>query len=186
MRGARPLVHRRPEADAGQRQHLGHALGDRARPERPDALDVGGRAVPLAAVGAGPQGVRARGGRQLPRREGPVARELRRPVPALTIAFTGRCGASRPGPSAGTPPLRAPWAARAQRGSVDVVVANAGRGEQATLAEATPEHFDRIFSVNARGAFFTVQKALPLLNDNGSITQDDPDAVGSSSSAPPA
>lgn len=55
------------------------------------------------------------------------------------------------------------------RGSVDVVVANAGRGEQATLAEATPEHFDRIFSVNARGTFFTVQKALPLLNDNGSI-----------------
>lgn len=55
------------------------------------------------------------------------------------------------------------------RGSVDVVVANAGRGEQATLAEATPEHFDRVFSVNARGTFFTVQKALPLLNDNGSI-----------------
>ena len=55
------------------------------------------------------------------------------------------------------------------RGSVDVVVANAGRGEQATLAEATPEHFDRIFCINARGTFFTVQKALPLLNDNGSI-----------------
>ncbi|GGN23281.1 SDR family NAD(P)-dependent oxidoreductase [Streptomyces fuscichromogenes] len=56
-----------------------------------------------------------------------------------------------------------------ERGSVDVIVANAGRGEQATLAQATPEHFDRIFSVNVRGTFFTVQKALPLLNDNGSI-----------------
>lgn len=56
-----------------------------------------------------------------------------------------------------------------ERGGVDVIVANAGRGEQSTLAEATPEHFDRLFSVNARGTFFTVQKALPLLNDNGSI-----------------
>ncbi|WP_427921553.1 SDR family NAD(P)-dependent oxidoreductase [Streptomyces sp. cg40] len=56
-----------------------------------------------------------------------------------------------------------------ERGGVDVVVANAGHGEQATLAEATPEHFDRLFSVNARGTFFTVQKALPLLNDNASI-----------------
>ncbi|MFI1030199.1 SDR family NAD(P)-dependent oxidoreductase [Streptomyces sp. NPDC020951] len=58
---------------------------------------------------------------------------------------------------------------REERGSVDVLVANAGRGEQATLAEATPDHFDRIFAINARGTFFTVQKALPLLNDNGSI-----------------
>lgn len=56
-----------------------------------------------------------------------------------------------------------------ERGSVDVIVANAGHGEQATLAQATPEHFDRIFAVNARGTFFTVQKALRLLNDNGSV-----------------
>ncbi|MGW0655376.1 SDR family NAD(P)-dependent oxidoreductase [Streptomyces umbrinus] len=56
-----------------------------------------------------------------------------------------------------------------ERGGVDIVVADAGRGEQATLAQATPEHFDRLFSVNARGTFFTVQKALPLLNDNGSV-----------------
>ncbi|MFJ8113187.1 SDR family NAD(P)-dependent oxidoreductase [Streptomyces sp. NPDC096132] len=56
-----------------------------------------------------------------------------------------------------------------EQGGLDVLVANAGRGEQATLTEATPEHFDRVFSVNARGTFFTVQKALPLLNDNGSV-----------------
>ncbi|GAA3767672.1 hypothetical protein GCM10023083_01460 [Streptomyces phyllanthi] len=56
-----------------------------------------------------------------------------------------------------------------ERGGVDILVANAGRGEQATLAQATPEHFDRLFSVNARGTFFAVQKALPLLNDNGSV-----------------
>ncbi|MFF3378668.1 SDR family NAD(P)-dependent oxidoreductase [Streptomyces sp. NPDC002680] len=56
-----------------------------------------------------------------------------------------------------------------ERGGVDIVVANAGHGEQSTLARATPEHFDRLFSVNVRGTFFTVQKALPLLNDNGSV-----------------
>ncbi|MFC4008618.1 SDR family NAD(P)-dependent oxidoreductase [Nonomuraea purpurea] len=56
-----------------------------------------------------------------------------------------------------------------EKGSVDVIVANAAHGEQATLAQATPEHFDRVFSVTARGTFFTVQKALPLLNDNGSV-----------------
>jgi NAD(P)-dependent dehydrogenase (short-subunit alcohol dehydrogenase family) len=38
-----------------------------------------------------------------------------------------------------------------------------------TLAEATPEHFDKTFGVNARGTFFTVQKALPLLNDGASV-----------------
>jgi NAD(P)-dependent dehydrogenase (short-subunit alcohol dehydrogenase family) len=34
---------------------------------------------------------------------------------------------------------------------------------------STPEHFDKTFNINARGAFFTVQKALPLMTDGGSI-----------------
>jgi NAD(P)-dependent dehydrogenase (short-subunit alcohol dehydrogenase family) len=58
--------------------------------------------------------------------------------------------------------------ASAGRG-VDVVVANAGVVELATTAQATPEHFDKTFGVNARGTFFTVQKALPLLNDAGAV-----------------
>lgn len=58
---------------------------------------------------------------------------------------------------------------RQERGSVDVIVANAAFVELATLAEATPEHFDTTFGTNARGTFFTVQKALPLLNDGGSV-----------------
>jgi NAD(P)-dependent dehydrogenase (short-subunit alcohol dehydrogenase family) len=33
----------------------------------------------------------------------------------------------------------------------------------------TPEHFDKTFAINARGAFFTVQKAVPLMHDGGSI-----------------
>jgi NAD(P)-dependent dehydrogenase (short-subunit alcohol dehydrogenase family) len=52
---------------------------------------------------------------------------------------------------------------------IDVVFANAGLGEFAALGSVTEEHFDKLFSVNVKGALFTVQKALPLLNDGGSI-----------------
>jgi NAD(P)-dependent dehydrogenase (short-subunit alcohol dehydrogenase family) len=52
---------------------------------------------------------------------------------------------------------------------IDVVVANAAFVELAPINTVTPEHFDRTFDTNARGAFFTVQKALPLMNDGGSI-----------------
>lgn len=52
---------------------------------------------------------------------------------------------------------------------LDVVFANAGGGEFAALDELTPEGFDRTFMTNVRGTVFTVQKALPLLNDSASI-----------------
>jgi NAD(P)-dependent dehydrogenase (short-subunit alcohol dehydrogenase family) len=52
---------------------------------------------------------------------------------------------------------------------IDIVFANAGFGEFASLGSITEEHFDRLFNVNVKGALFTVQKALPLLNDGGSI-----------------
>ena len=52
---------------------------------------------------------------------------------------------------------------------IDIVFANAGFAEFASLGSITEEHFDRLFSVNVKGALFTVQKALPLLNDGGSI-----------------
>ena len=55
------------------------------------------------------------------------------------------------------------------KGRIDVLVANAGIGELAATAEATPEHFDKIFAVNVRGVYFTVQKALNLIRDGGSI-----------------
>jgi NAD(P)-dependent dehydrogenase (short-subunit alcohol dehydrogenase family) len=60
-------------------------------------------------------------------------------------------------------------AVRRERGSIDVLWASAGAGEQGRLGDITPEHFDAAFAVNARGTLFTVQKALPLLNDGGSI-----------------
>jgi NAD(P)-dependent dehydrogenase (short-subunit alcohol dehydrogenase family) len=56
-----------------------------------------------------------------------------------------------------------------EKGAVDVLWASAGTGEQSRLGEITEEHFDAAFSLNARGTLFTVQKALPLFNDGGSI-----------------
>jgi NAD(P)-dependent dehydrogenase (short-subunit alcohol dehydrogenase family) len=55
------------------------------------------------------------------------------------------------------------------KGRLDIVFANAGLGEFAPLGSITEEHFDRLFNTNVKGALFTVQKALPLLNDGGSI-----------------
>jgi NAD(P)-dependent dehydrogenase (short-subunit alcohol dehydrogenase family) len=55
------------------------------------------------------------------------------------------------------------------RGRVDIIVANAGLGEFVPLEAVTEEHFDKTFNINVKGALFTVQKALPLLNDGGSI-----------------
>jgi NAD(P)-dependent dehydrogenase (short-subunit alcohol dehydrogenase family) len=56
-----------------------------------------------------------------------------------------------------------------KKGRVDVVFANAGIGALAPLGEITEEHFDKIFDINVRGLLFTVQKALPLIPDGGSI-----------------
>lgn len=58
---------------------------------------------------------------------------------------------------------------RREKGAIDVVWASAGMGEQAKLGEITEEHFHAAFWLNARGTLFTVQKALPLLHDGGSI-----------------
>src|ERR1700753_4174712 len=56
-----------------------------------------------------------------------------------------------------------------EQGAVDVLWASAGMGEQSSLGEITEEHFDAAFALNARGTLFTVQKALPLFSDGGSI-----------------
>lgn len=56
-----------------------------------------------------------------------------------------------------------------KHGHIDVLFANAGAGTIAPLAVATEPHFDQTFDVNVKGLFFTVQKALPLFNDGGSI-----------------
>ena len=55
------------------------------------------------------------------------------------------------------------------KGRIDIVFANAGVGEFVPFGAVTEEHFDKLFNINVRGTLFTVQKALPLLNDGGSI-----------------
>ena len=55
------------------------------------------------------------------------------------------------------------------KGRIDIVFANAGAGEFVPFGAVTEEHFDRLFNINVKGTLFTVQKALPLMNDGGSI-----------------
>ena len=60
-------------------------------------------------------------------------------------------------------------AVKQQQGRIDVLFANAGGGELAPLGGISEEHFDKAFRVNVKGLLFTVQKALPLFKDGGSI-----------------
>jgi NAD(P)-dependent dehydrogenase (short-subunit alcohol dehydrogenase family) len=55
------------------------------------------------------------------------------------------------------------------KGRIDVVFANAGVAEFSPLGKITEEHFDKLFDTNVKGTLFTVQKALALMNDGGSI-----------------
>jgi NAD(P)-dependent dehydrogenase (short-subunit alcohol dehydrogenase family) len=52
---------------------------------------------------------------------------------------------------------------------IDVLVANAADGGTASLEQTTVKHLDRLFGTNVYGTVFTVQKALPLLNDGASV-----------------
>ena len=56
-----------------------------------------------------------------------------------------------------------------KRMKIDIVFANAAFAEIAPMRAVTVEHFDRTFATNTRGVFFTVQKALLLMNDGGRI-----------------
>jgi NAD(P)-dependent dehydrogenase (short-subunit alcohol dehydrogenase family) len=56
-----------------------------------------------------------------------------------------------------------------QKGRIDILFANAGVADVAPLGSITESHFDKIFSINVKGLLFTVQKALPLFQDGGSI-----------------
>ena len=56
-----------------------------------------------------------------------------------------------------------------EKGRLDIVFANAGVARYAPLGEITEELYDSIFDINVKGLLFTVQKALPLMPDGGSI-----------------
>ena len=57
----------------------------------------------------------------------------------------------------------------ARKGKLDILFANAGIADPVPTSDVTAGHYDKTFGVNARGVFFTVQKALPLMKDGGSI-----------------
>jgi len=54
-------------------------------------------------------------------------------------------------------------------GKIDVLFVNAGVAKLAPLAETSESIYDEQFDINIKGAYFTIQKALPLLNDGASI-----------------
>jgi NAD(P)-dependent dehydrogenase (short-subunit alcohol dehydrogenase family) len=56
-----------------------------------------------------------------------------------------------------------------EKGRLDIVFANAGTAQLAPFGKITEEHYDAIFDVNVKGLLFTVQKALTLMPDGGSI-----------------
>src|SRR5215813_11681810 len=56
-----------------------------------------------------------------------------------------------------------------EKGKLDIVFANAGVAKYAPLGKITEELYDSIFNINIKGVLFTVQKALSLLRDGGSI-----------------
>jgi NAD(P)-dependent dehydrogenase (short-subunit alcohol dehydrogenase family) len=65
-----------------------------------------------------------------------------------------------------------------QKGHLDILFANAGIAQFAPLGEISEEHFDNIFRINVKGVLFTVQKALSIFDDRGSIVLNS--SIGSS------
>lgn len=58
---------------------------------------------------------------------------------------------------------------KAEKGKLDVLLANAAIAETSGLEQVTEDHFDRHFAINVKGAVFTLQKALPLLGKGASV-----------------
>src|SRR5258707_4191364 len=56
-----------------------------------------------------------------------------------------------------------------KEGGLDILVANSARSEAEMLGKITEENFDATFNVNARATLFTVQRALPLIRNGGSV-----------------
>lgn len=56
-----------------------------------------------------------------------------------------------------------------QAGKIDVLFANAGVAKFAPVGDTTEALYDEVFDINVKGVFFTIQKAIPYLNDGASI-----------------
>jgi NAD(P)-dependent dehydrogenase (short-subunit alcohol dehydrogenase family) len=60
-------------------------------------------------------------------------------------------------------------AVRTRHGRLDVLFANAGAASFEPIGETTEAAFDQLMGINVKGVFFTIQKLLPLLGDDGAI-----------------
>ncbi|WP_369769261.1 SDR family NAD(P)-dependent oxidoreductase [Flavobacterium sp. WC2416] len=58
---------------------------------------------------------------------------------------------------------------KSEKGSLDIVFANAGGGSPIPLQDVTEDYFDKTFNVNVKGVVFTMQSVLPILNDGSSV-----------------
>ncbi len=86
------------------------------------------------------------------------------------VEFIGPSATAVPGDITDPADLDRLYDAVRDRGQgLDVLFANAATASFATLEQITAEHFDQTFGVNVRGTLFTVQKALPLLNEGASV-----------------
>jgi NAD(P)-dependent dehydrogenase (short-subunit alcohol dehydrogenase family) len=75
--------------------------------------------------------------------------------------------------------------ARRHLGSLDLLFLNAGVSRPGPIASTDEEAFDDLFDINVKGGFFTLQKALPLLNDGASVvfTVGAGEAIGAATTA---
>jgi len=60
-------------------------------------------------------------------------------------------------------------AAEERFGKIDILFVNAGVAKFVPVDQVSEEHYDEIFDINAKGAYFTIRRALPYLNDGASI-----------------
>jgi NAD(P)-dependent dehydrogenase (short-subunit alcohol dehydrogenase family) len=58
---------------------------------------------------------------------------------------------------------------KAARGKIDILFANAGVYDFTPFGKITEESYDKMFDINVKGVLFTVQQAVPLISDGGSI-----------------
>lgn len=54
-------------------------------------------------------------------------------------------------------------------GKIDILFVNAGVAKFVPVEQVQEEHYDEIFNINAKGAYFTILRALPYLNDGASV-----------------
>jgi NAD(P)-dependent dehydrogenase (short-subunit alcohol dehydrogenase family) len=58
---------------------------------------------------------------------------------------------------------------RAELGTLDALIVNAGVTRNLPFGEMTPEAYDELFAVNAKGPYFTVQRLAPMLAEGGGV-----------------